>query len=165
MPPPNFNILPFHLKDDVIKETNFYITCISTGNTAAFSAVHGKDVWEYAETNPEHSKLINDAMACHARVAIRAIIDNCPEIFKGIETLVDVGGGDGTTISLLVKTFPWIRGINFDLPHVVSVALPCHGVRHVEGNMFDSIPKADAAFLMVSRANREFTFYFHNRYT
>ncbi|XP_016501528.1 acetylserotonin O-methyltransferase-like [Nicotiana tabacum] len=121
---------------------------LAKGNTAAFSAVHGKDVWEYAETNPEHSKLINDAMACHARVAIRAIIDNCPEIFKGIETLVDVGGGDGTTISLLVKTFPWIRGINFDLPHVVSVALPCHGVRHVEGNMFDSIPKADAAFLM-----------------
>ncbi|KAF3674286.1 hypothetical protein BC332_22581 [Capsicum chinense] len=117
-------------------------------NTAAFSAAHGKDVWEYAKTNPEHSKLINDALACHARVTMPAVIDNCAEIFKGIESLVDVGGGNGTTLGMLVKAFPWIKGINFDLPHVVSVAPHCHGVVHVEGDMFDSVPNAHAAFLM-----------------
>ncbi|XP_055815478.1 acetylserotonin O-methyltransferase-like isoform X2 [Solanum dulcamara] len=117
-------------------------------NTGAFSAAHGKDVWEYAKTNPEHSKLINDALACHARMTMRAIIDNCAEIFKGIESLVDVGGGNGTTLGMLVKAFPWINGINFDLPHVVSDAPPCHGVVHVEGDMFDYVPKAQAAFLM-----------------
>lgn len=116
--------------------------------TATFSAVHGKDVWEYAKNNPEHSKLINDALACHARVTMRVIIDNCAEIFKGIESLVDVGGGNGTTLGMLVKPFPWISGINFDLPHVVSVAPHYHGVAHVEGDMFDSVPNAQAAFLM-----------------
>ncbi|XP_060168682.1 acetylserotonin O-methyltransferase-like [Lycium barbarum] len=118
-------------------------------NTAAFSAAHGKDVWEYAKINPEHSKLINDALACHARVTLPAIIDNCAEIFKGIESLVDVGGGNGTTLGMLVKAFPWISGINFDLHHVVSVAPHCHGVVHVEGDMFNSVPNAHAAFLMM----------------
>ncbi|KAK4378186.1 hypothetical protein RND71_000048 [Anisodus tanguticus] len=107
---------------------------LAKGNTAAFSVAHGKNVWEYAKTNPEHSKLINDAMACLARVTMRAIIVNCAEIFKGIESLVDVGGGNGTTLGMLVKAFPWISGINFDLHHVVSVAPRYHGVVHVEGN-------------------------------
>uniref|UniRef100_M1BLR4 O-methyltransferase n=1 Tax=Solanum tuberosum TaxID=4113 RepID=M1BLR4_SOLTU len=125
---------------------------LSNENSGAFSAAHGKDVWEYAKTNPEHSKLINDALACHARVTMHAIINNCAEIFKGIESLVDVGGGNGTTLGMLVKAFPWINGINFDLPHVVSVAPPCHGVVHVEGDMFHSVPKAQAAFLMCIEA-------------
>ncbi|MCD7463306.1 hypothetical protein HAX54_050316 [Datura stramonium] len=134
-------------------------------NTATFSAAHGKNVWEYAKTNPEHSKLINDALACHARVTVRVIIDNCAEIFKGIESLVDVGGGNGTTLGMLVKAFPWISGINFDLPHVVSVAPHCHGVVHVEGDMFDSVPNAQAAFLMVVNCCnlqiRKLSMYFH----
>ncbi|KAK6805992.1 hypothetical protein RDI58_003777 [Solanum bulbocastanum] len=83
-----------------------------------------------------------------ALVTMPVIIDNCAEIFKGIESLVDVGGGNGTTLGMLVKAFPWINGINFDLPHVVSVASPCHGVVHVEGDMFHCVPKAQAAFLM-----------------
>ncbi|CAI9786426.1 unnamed protein product [Fraxinus pennsylvanica] len=116
--------------------------------TSAFMVSHGEDVWRYAAANPAHSKLIDDAMACHARVAMSAIIDNYAEVFKGIGSLVDVGGGNGTTLGILVKKCPWIRGISFDLPHVVSSAQNWDGVEHVGGNMFEKIPKADAAFLM-----------------
>ncbi|KAK4731513.1 hypothetical protein R3W88_024501 [Solanum pinnatisectum] len=101
---------------------------LSKENTGAFSAAHEKDMWQYAKTNPEHSKLIND-MPC-----------------AGDYTFI--GGGNGTTVGMLVKVFLWINGINFDLPHVVSVA-PCHGVVHVEGDMFHSVPKVHAVFLMV----------------
>ncbi|KAI3795477.1 hypothetical protein L1987_38132 [Smallanthus sonchifolius] len=66
----------------------------------------------------------------------------------GVRTLVDVGGGDGTTLRLIVEACPWIKGINFDLPHVVSVAPACVGVEHVGGSMFDRVPKADAVYLM-----------------
>ncbi|GFZ00479.1 O-methyltransferase family protein [Actinidia rufa] len=99
-------------------------------------------------TNPAHSKLINDAMACDARVAVAAIMDGCPDLFNGMDSLVDVGGGDGTTLRLLVKACPWIRGINFDLPHVVSEAPACDGIEHIRGDMFVSVPKADAMLLM-----------------
>ena len=118
--------------------------------TSPFEAANGKDIWSYAEANPGHSKLINDAMACDARVAVPAIIEGCPEVFDGIESLVDVGGGNGTALTMLVKAFPWVRGINFDLPHVVAVAPKFDGIENVGGDMFESVPKADAAFFMVS---------------
>nr|GMC85308.1 (RS)-norcoclaurine 6-O-methyltransferase-like [Ipomoea batatas] len=117
----------------------------------AFEAANGKDVWRYAESDPAHSKLIEDAMACHARMAVPAIIEACPDLLLLLlhgGVVVDVGGGDGTTVEMLVKAFPGVKGINFDLPHVVSVAPKRPGVHHVGGNMFQRIPKADAVFLM-----------------
>ncbi|KAL8540048.1 hypothetical protein ACS0TY_001587 [Phlomoides rotata] len=118
------------------------------GAAAPFEAAHGGDVWEYASANPGHSKLINDAMACHARRAVAAIVDHYPQVFEGIASLVDVGGGNGTALGAIVKACPWIKGINFDMPHVVGVAPQCDGIQHVGGNMFECVPKADAAFLM-----------------
>ncbi|KAI3736425.1 hypothetical protein L6452_15968 [Arctium lappa] len=114
-----------------------------------FEAAHdGKDLWGFTAANPSHSKLFDDAMACDARVAVAAVIEGCSEVFEGLKTMVDVGGGDGTALRLIVKAFPWIKGINFDLPHVVSVARAFPGVEHVGGNMFDHVPKANAAYLM-----------------
>ncbi|KAJ8452952.1 hypothetical protein Cgig2_014715 [Carnegiea gigantea] len=119
------------------------------GNNAPFHLAHGEDVWSYAANHPSHSKLINDAMACDSRVTVPLIIKGCPSLFDGVSTVVDVGGGDGTTLSMLVKAFPWIRGINYDLPHVVSnPSIPISDrIEHVGGDMFDNIPKADVVFL------------------
>ncbi|XP_041026994.1 acetylserotonin O-methyltransferase-like [Juglans microcarpa x Juglans regia] len=68
--------------------------------------------------------------------------------FNGLNSLVDVGGGNRMTLQLLVKSYEWIRGINFDLPHVVFDAAEFPGIEHVGGHMFPSVPKADATFLM-----------------
>ncbi|KAG9138267.1 hypothetical protein Leryth_001480 [Lithospermum erythrorhizon] len=113
----------------------------------AFEGAHGEDLWQYVASNPEHSKLFNDAMACDASLSVSAIIKQCPEVFEGVGTLVDVGGGNGTTLGTLVKACPWIHGINFDLAHVVETAKNCEGVERVAGDMFKSIPKGDAIFL------------------
>jgi hypothetical protein len=115
----------------------------------SFEKVHGEDVWRYAASNHDHSNLINDAMACDAKVVVPAIVKGCSEVFDGVGSLVDVGGGNGTTMSILVKAFPWIHGINFDLPHVIDVAPKYDGVEHVAGDMFASVPKADAVFIKV----------------
>ncbi|KMT01317.1 hypothetical protein BVRB_9g213330 [Beta vulgaris subsp. vulgaris] len=115
---------------------------------SAFDAANGEDVWSYSSKNVAHSKLINDAMACDARVVVPQIIKGCANLFDGVCSFVDVGGGDGTTSSMLVRSIPSIQGINFDFPHVVSNGVLCEGVQHVGGNMFDSVPKADVAFIM-----------------
>lgn len=117
-------------------------------NKSPFEGAHGDDIWKYALANPVHSKLIDDAMACDAKLVVPEIVEGCPEVFDEVKTLVDVGGGNGTTLQMLVKAFPWIQGINFDLPHVVSVAPESEGVKHVGGDFFQSVAKADAAFLM-----------------
>ncbi|KAJ9550384.1 hypothetical protein OSB04_014429 [Centaurea solstitialis] len=114
-----------------------------------FEAAHdGKDFWGFIAANPNHGKLFNDGMACDARVAVAAVVEGCSEVFEGLKTVVDVGGGDGTALRAIVKAFPWIKGINYDLPHVVSMAPAFPGVEHVGGNMFDDVPKADAVYLM-----------------
>ncbi|XP_073313762.1 flavonoid 4'-O-methyltransferase 3-like [Primulina huaijiensis] len=119
------------------------------GDSAFETTFGGVNFWEYATANPADSKLFNDAMACHAGLIVSSIIDQYAEVFEGIRSLVDVGGGDGSALNTLVKACPWIRGVNYDLPHVVSVA-PHHGegVEHVGGDMFDMVPKGDAIFLM-----------------
>ncbi|KAK9109373.1 hypothetical protein Sjap_017433 [Stephania japonica] len=113
-----------------------------------FEAAHGEDIWGFAAENLNYSKLINEAMACDARIVVPAIVNGCTDVFDGVESVVDVGGGDGTTLGMLVKAFPWIKGINFDLPHVVSVAPERNGVEHIGGDMFKAVPQADATFLM-----------------
>jgi hypothetical protein len=128
---------------------------VLANENAPFDVAHGEDVWSYAAENPAHSKLINEAMACGARKVVPAMIHGCPEVFDGLSSLVDVGGGNGTALQMLVKAFPSLQGINFDLPHVVSVAAESIGVEHVGGDMFSSVPKADAAFLQVTMTRNE----------
>ncbi|KAJ9550383.1 hypothetical protein OSB04_014428 [Centaurea solstitialis] len=113
-----------------------------------FDAAHGTDLWGFTAGNPEHSKIFDAGMACDARVGVAAVIAGCPEVFEGLKTMVDVGGGDGTALRLIVEACPWIHGINFDLPHVVAAAPATRGVEHVGGSMFDYVPKADATYFM-----------------
>lgn len=119
----------------------------------SFKKVHGEDVWDYAATNLEHSNLINEAMACDANLVVPVMVEGCSEVFEGLTTLVDVGGGNGAAMGVVAKSCPWIKAINFDLPHVIAAVAPkCNGVEFVAGDMFASVPKADAVFIKVRMA-------------
>ncbi|KAG8372807.1 hypothetical protein BUALT_Bualt12G0105400 [Buddleja alternifolia] len=120
---------------------------LRTGKRPELKSVSGEDTW----TDPtfgNQKKTFTDAMSCHARSTVSAIVENYPEGYKGIKTLVDVGGRHGMALGMLVKAFPWIRGISFDLPPVVAKAPPRDGVEFIGGDMFKSVPKADAVMLM-----------------
>lgn len=101
------------------------------------------------EIDGECRRGLDDMLDSHSRVTASALVENVPETFQQIDSLVDIGGRAGTTIGLLVKAFPWIRGTNFDLPGVISRAPPVDGVVHVGGDMFKAVPKADAIMLVV----------------
>ncbi|MBA0577740.1 hypothetical protein Golob_024135 [Gossypium lobatum] len=120
---------------------------LDSGNSP-FETANGKDVWSYAEKNPGHSKFIDEAMACEARVAVPAIIEEYPQVFDGIKSLVDFGGSNGTVLAMLGKAFPWIHDIHFDLPYVVAVAAKVDGVENIGGDMFECVPKTGAGVLM-----------------
>lgn len=123
---------------------------LTSAGAPPFVAAHGRNIWEYASSDPVFNKQFNDGMSCISTHCMKAVIGKYPEAFNGMTSLVDVGGGDGTALRSVVKACPWItRGINFDLPHVISVAPHSDGIEHVAGNMFDLIPKADAVFLKV----------------
>jgi hypothetical protein len=90
----------------------------------------------------------NEAMMTHTSIVMKKIVEN----YDGFDsigdcTLVDVGGGVGANLAQILSKFPHLRGVNFDLPHVVSEAPPIHGVEHIGGDMFDEIPRCQAILM------------------
>ncbi|XP_077211441.1 (RS)-norcoclaurine 6-O-methyltransferase-like [Tasmannia lanceolata] len=116
--------------------------------TSTFEAVNGEDMWSYAARNAEHNKLFNEAMASDARLVTPALIDGCRDIFRGIKSLVDVGGGTGTASRGIAKAFPHIKCSVLDLPHVVETIPDYPEVDRVAGDMFSFIPRNDAVMMM-----------------
>eukprot|EP01018_Ginkgo_biloba_P019601 Gb_25040 [translate_table: standard] len=113
---------------------------------SAFNKVYSKSPWEYLSEHPNCNKTFNDAMVSHT-CALMASALKIYDGFKDVKTVVDVGGGVGTAISIIVKHHTHLKGINFDLPHVIDTAPAIPGVEHVGGNMFEQIPPADAVFI------------------
>ncbi|KAK6146349.1 hypothetical protein DH2020_020218 [Rehmannia glutinosa] len=85
-----------------------------------------------------YGKMFQEFLASHAKVATSAVIENCPESFQEL----------GVWWMLVAMREQLLEWINFDLPHVVSGAPILDRVEHVGGNMFESVPKADAVMLM-----------------
>lgn len=123
----------------------------SNGSMALFQPVCGRDIWQFFSENLKFNRLFNDGMACTAKITMKAILAGYKGGFEDVATLVDVGGGTGRAAAEIVKAYPSIKAINFDLPYVVATSPAYHGVSHVGGDMFDegSIPNADAIFIKV----------------
>jgi hypothetical protein len=98
-----------HLHECVLQDCN------------AFEKAHGKDLWAYGKDDPLVSSVVNDSMSTLTVLGMEQIL-SCYDGFKDVKALVDVGGGKGTALEHIVKAYPHIHGINFDLPHVVHTA-------------------------------------------
>ncbi|KAK9093727.1 hypothetical protein Scep_025196 [Stephania cephalantha] len=119
---------------------------LDSGDAPIFDKVNGFSMFEYLTKNPDDGKIFNSANFSMTTV----IMEKMVEVYKGfdgLKTLVDVGGGVGTCVSFISKKHPSMKIINFDLPSVVEHAAPIPGVEHVGGDMFESVPKAEAIFI------------------
>ncbi|XP_057954950.1 (R,S)-reticuline 7-O-methyltransferase-like [Malania oleifera] len=123
-----------------------FSNCVREGGIA-FQKAHGRQIWEFAGADPEFNAMFNAGLACTAKITLEAILSEYKDGLADVGSLVDVGGGTGSAIAEVVKACPHIKGINFDLPHVIASAPALPGVCHVGGDMFKSIPKADAVFM------------------
>ncbi|KAI7749345.1 hypothetical protein M8C21_032951 [Ambrosia artemisiifolia] len=112
-----------------------------------FQTAHGRIIWDFALQEPMLNKFLNEAMASDARLVADILLRQCSGIFKGLETIVDVGGGTGTLAKSIAEAFPNIDCICFDLPHVVKGLDGSKNLSYVGGDMFEAIPKADAVLL------------------
>jgi 2,7,4'-trihydroxyisoflavanone 4'-O-methyltransferase/isoflavone 4'-O-methyltransferase len=63
--------------------------------------------------------------------------------------LVDVGGGTGVVAKLIHEAFPDIKCTVLDQPQVVGNLTGNKNLNFVGGDMFKSIPHADAVLLKV----------------
>ncbi|XP_057758059.1 isoflavone 7-O-methyltransferase-like [Arachis stenosperma] len=115
-------------------------------NRPLYEITLGKPLWEFLDKNPTNLSLFNDAMASDSQMIKLALKDH-HMAFEGLETIVDVGGGNGTTAQIISEKFPALKCIVFDLPHVVKNLKRSNNLSFVGGDMFESIPKADAILL------------------
>lgn len=124
---------------------------VQTGRTA-FDAVHGMGAFAYCDAHPEVAALFHRAMAEDAvQVAARVAADYD---FAGLNTVADVGGGNGTLLAAVLQGSAELRGILFDTEQGVATApdlLAGAGVAQrceiVTGDFFAEVPAADLHLL------------------
>ena len=86
-----------------------------------FQRVHGMSLFQYMDKDPAFNILFNKSMANLSTIALSKILE-VYQGFVGLTSLVDVGGGTGKCLSMVISKYPSIKGINFDLPHVIKGA-------------------------------------------
>jgi O-methyltransferase/methyltransferase family protein len=121
------------------------IDSVRTGENA-FRLVHGTSVWEYRASRPEDNAIFDRYMAATTRLATQSILDAYD--FGRFESIVDVGGGNGSFLKALRKRHPAVRGIVFDQPHVLVGLDPGDGIEVVAGSFFESVPEGAAGYVL-----------------
>lgn len=89
--------------------------------------------FEYHGTDPRFNKVFNNGMSNHSTITMKKILETYKG-FEGLTSLVDVGGGIGATLKMIVSKYPNLKGINFDLPHVIDDAPSHPGILHFPNN-------------------------------
>ncbi|CAL4939817.1 unnamed protein product [Urochloa decumbens] len=118
------------------------------GLTPFALAYSGKTLWDRAE----HEATVfpfDDGMASDTAFLMPIVLKECGEVFHGLTSLVDVAGGLGGAAATVAAAFPDMKCTVLDLPHVVAKAPSRTNVQYVAGDMFESIPPANAVFLKV----------------
>lgn len=91
-----------------------------------FDKAHGMSAFEYLATDPGFSNVFNKGMLNPTSVVMKKILETYKG-FEGLNEVVDVGGGVGATLHMIISKYPHIKGINYDLPHVIAEAAAFKG--------------------------------------
>ncbi|KAM3353487.1 hypothetical protein ACQJBY_024576 [Aegilops geniculata] len=136
----------FAVDQDYLPTWNQLGAAVVCGVPPPFERAHGMPLFEYMGKNPRLSGVFNQAMFHMSVTVISKMVERF-DGFDGVEVLVDVGGGTGAALEMITARHKHIKGINFDLPYVITQAPSLPGVENIAGNMFESVPTGDAIFL------------------
>ncbi|KAM0867850.1 hypothetical protein ACQ4PT_041708 [Festuca glaucescens] len=114
-----------------------------------FEDVHGAALFDesMALLDKDLDALANDALAAHDNLGIGTIMRECHDLFKGLESLTDCCGGDGTTARAITKAHPHVKCTVLDLPKVIDKVQSDGVVNYVAGDLFHTVPKSQAVML------------------
>ena len=124
---------------------------IRTGGDA-FTAAFGKQVFEWFADHPEKADTFQRAMTNGSANAAQAILSAYD--YTGIKRIADIGGGQGFLLASILKRYPAMEGVLFDLPEVAGTVPPerlaeCGGRLSVEaGSFFERVPQGCDAYQM-----------------
>jgi hypothetical protein len=127
--------------------------CIQTGETAVQHLFGVDTPFAYYQAHPELCALMNAGWAAIAHDLPQAVV--AAYDFPASATVVDVGGNRGQLLGPILRAYPSLRGVLFDLPDVIAVAAPyleAVGVLDrctlVSGDMFAAVPSGGDIYLL-----------------
>jgi hypothetical protein len=125
---------------------------VKTGKPA-FEYVTGMPIFAYTGQNPVFAAVFDQAMTSASAMFNPAIVHAYD--FSPINTLVDVGGGQGAFLAAILQVNPHLNGIVYDLPHVIEGAklyLEKLGLQNrcqaIGGSFLESVPEGGDAYIM-----------------
>jgi hypothetical protein len=125
---------------------------VRSGEPAA-DRLYGQPFFSWLSGQPEQAARFTAAMANLTTGIKNAALPFLP--LDGARTVVDVGGADGTMLAAVLSGRPGLRGIVFDLPHIVADApktLTENGVVDrvdcIGGDFFESVPGGADSYLL-----------------
>jgi hypothetical protein len=113
----------------------------------------GMGLFDFYAAHPEESELHDQAMRSLSASQVAAVLEATD--FSQAGTVVDVGGGTGELLAAILAGNPNLRGILFDLPHVVAhapqvVRAVADRLQVVGGSFFDTVPAGGGTYLLKS---------------
>ncbi len=125
---------------------------VSTGEPA-FDRAFGTRFFDYLRQHPTAAASFDALMAEQTLPWARALIDAYD--FSSIRTLVDVGGGYGTLLVAILTAHPRLRGVLYDLPHVIAGARPrltaavgSDRCETIAGDFFAAVPEGGDSYML-----------------
>jgi hypothetical protein len=110
-----------------------------------FERLHGTDFWSWLGEHADERAAFDRAMV----QGFECRLERLESLeWRGDETVVDVGGGNGSLLHALLERHPGLRGIVFDLPETVrDESVFAERCEFVEGSFFESVPHGDVYLL------------------
>jgi len=118
---------------------------LDASGESPFERSFGADFWSWLKDHPDERAAFDRAMAQGKERRLERL--EAVE-WRGDETVVDVGGGNGSLLVGLLRVQPGLRGIVFDLPETVrDEAALGDRIEFVEGDFFERVPEGDVYIL------------------
>lgn len=105
---------------------------VRTGEPAT-DKILGGTLFDYYAEHLDESAVFDEAMTSISTVEAEAVAGAFD--FSGVSVLADVGGGRGYLLATILRANPSLRGVLFDLPHVVAGAPPLLREQGVESRV------------------------------
>jgi hypothetical protein len=121
------------------------IAGLDASGEASFPRVLGQEFWSWFASHPDERAAFDRAMAQGWQGRLERLETVA---WRGDETVVDVGGGNGSLLRAFLERHPGMRGIVLDLPETVrDEASFGERLSFVEGSFFESVPPGNAHVL------------------
>ncbi len=112
----------------------------------AFDAAAKMSIWDYYAQHPKAGQVFSQEMTNFGIPVAQAVAATYD--FSQFNTVVDVGGSQGSLISTILQSYPHLKGILFDLPEIITTVSVDENIQPIAGNFFESVPSGGDAYLM-----------------